>query len=692
MMNLNITKKLSSCLVVAAALGLSTAASAQTILWGAGHSNTMIDSIGRFATTDGTLAGAGWTSMSMTGTITTDWFWSPNGESVGPNAISQINGGTGAWITSPSIADGCGFFDSDSIYTATNVFPQIATMTSPIIDLTGYTDSLLAARFYVSYMDFDGTEYSVGFSTDGGASWTDVDYTTSTGGMGAQANYNGWVTIPFVGALDGVTDLTNCQLRFTFNADGYFCAIDDVYLTLGPEYDLTFAASSEDFDNRTIGYPMPYKRMMSSQVDGQTIIYGALLANNGGKTLPASANAVLEYNIEMDMGGTWTNVYSNSWAVGADIPAGDTLGLSGDLSTVLNTVLNTEGYYRAIYNVRHDLADADLSNDTMMVDFWITGDVVSTAPPSSTVDGPDANGLAFPGAGAGNVIQEFEWGNLYYFPAGLGWGLDSVSYRMFASSTFNTAVSEVETTVNVYQWVDGNADGQVSFEDELQIVTLSRDTIPVGAADYGTHVTSSVKIADPNTLNPNTNQFDLPLPLNDGVLYCVTVGQTNSDGIVDANDNRNGFFASTYEAAYEWNQVFAVEAFTPMRVVEGPAGGAGTESWFSGFSGAAQNPAIELRLLDLTINVEDVEATNADINIFPNPAAEYVTITADFDQVENNITYIVTDATGRVVYMENRAGIQNDVLNLDVANYTQGVYFVTIQTENGTSTQRFVKQ
>jgi len=78
------------------------------------------------------------------------------------------------------------------------------------------------------------------------------------------------------------------------------------------------------------------------------------------------------------------------------------------------------------------------------------------------------------------------------------------------------------------------------------------------------------------------------------------------------------------------------------------------------------------------------EKTNAFL-IVPNPATKDITIRANssFSKVE------VLSFLGQVVMKQQNT---NDELTLDVSLLTNGVYFVRIATENGTSVKKFVKQ
>lgn len=79
--------------------------------------------------------------------------------------------------------------------------------------------------------------------------------------------------------------------------------------------------------------------------------------------------------------------------------------------------------------------------------------------------------------------------------------------------------------------------------------------------------------------------------------------------------------------------------------------------------------------------VENVEATMT-IKTWPNPATEMAYVEAE-STIHN---YTMVNAMGQVVMAAE--GLNVDALELDVRNIAAGIYYVTVTTDNGTSTQR----
>ena len=57
-----------------------------------------------------------------------------------------------------------------------------------------------------------------------------------------------------------------------------------------------------------------------------------------------------------------------------------------------------------------------------------------------------------------------------------------------------------------------------------------------------------------------------------------------------------------------------------------------------------------------------------------------------------DVTYIVTDVSGRVIDMSTTTNISQEVRTMNVSNLAAGVYMITAKTAKGTTTKRFVKK
>ena len=78
----------------------------------------------------------------------------------------------------------------------------------------------------------------------------------------------------------------------------------------------------------------------------------------------------------------------------------------------------------------------------------------------------------------------------------------------------------------------------------------------------------------------------------------------------------------------------------------------------------------------------------AKLNIFPNPATDYIQLSLDRSITEQAELRIV-DAQGRVVYTVKTANFAEQI---EVANLPAGMYFVRLEIDNEVVSGQFVKR
>ncbi len=80
-----------------------------------------------------------------------------------------------------------------------------------------------------------------------------------------------------------------------------------------------------------------------------------------------------------------------------------------------------------------------------------------------------------------------------------------------------------------------------------------------------------------------------------------------------------------------------------------------------------------------SVNVEEIESLN-NVNIYPNPASSVINVTA------TNLTKIkIYNAVGQLIHNEETS---SDNVTVDTQNWTNGFYYVTVETANGNSTSQ----
>jgi hypothetical protein len=106
---------------------------------------------------------------------------------------------------------------------------------------------------------------------------------------------------------------------------------------------------------------------------------------------------------------------------------------------------------------------------------------------------------------------------------------------------------------------------------------------------------------------------------------------------------------------------------------------------FQAKSGGGNN--IWLDDINIAVNALGLAATEQqDFMLFPNPAAEKLTI--KFAENLNQASLNLRDAAGRLVM--NRPFQNQNQIEIDLHDLSNGLYFVEIQSIKGISTQRLI--
>ncbi|HLP63338.1 T9SS type A sorting domain-containing protein [Flavobacterium sp.] len=107
----------------------------------------------------------------------------------------------------------------------------------------------------------------------------------------------------------------------------------------------------------------------------------------------------------------------------------------------------------------------------------------------------------------------------------------------------------------------------------------------------------------------------------------------------------------------------------------------GSTGWCAGFSSDATTDGIFK--FDGTLANPTFEA-DAAIEVYPNPANNFVTISSQLDSYDLS----VTDLTGKTVLQQSLSGIENSV---DVSSLSSGVYLFNINSDNKKETIKVIK-
>ena len=702
----NLLKK--GLFTLATASLLSTTLSAQTIYWGAGHTDATIDSIGSFTGMNASANNLGWTLNGNATHASATWSYTTTGISAGTVTSGWITTGWTSPMESSSVSTGAVMFDGDAIGVAINS-TTIATgahLISPAIDLSDAAGQYITLQFFTNFLEFNTDSFYVDLSLNGGTSYDYQfninDYSTV---KDVRANYNGMVRIPMVTALPSDASLlTDCRLRFRYKGILYFYALDEVSIIATPDKEVAIARPTE---GTTLGnsystfivsnnFFMPLSQVNAT--DSAQFGYGVKVVDNGTLGVTANDGLYLDINIELNNAGTWTTAHSERVSITQDLTEDDLV-----LGTLANNWVPTQvGEYRVTYTLGFENAtDAFEDNNSHSHIFNITENYFSKVPTYTSgvrTGFPAATQSIFPAASGSNKIAAFEYGSMYFFPSNntnTQYKIDSIAYtaRYMSSASMGTNYNN-KVTIAVKKFQDADQDGRINrahSAGELAIQGLIIDSIlavpsATGQQEFAQMATNVLDVYTEEQLILEADEF-----------YWVGFVLENASGLTDASGkyltySPGGYnFQTARNVNYGLNVATNIAVPTPIRVREIAANGSEvSDEWNTIGFGPDVVPSIGLYISENTVSVKDIAAINQ-FNIFPNPTADVLNVTLGLEEA-TKAQIIMTDVTGRVVRLQVLEQVQNETVDFNVADLSAGVYFISVKTNKGVSTQRFVKK
>lgn len=700
-----------SALVLACFFAAGTV-DAQTAVWGVGSgvqeaeaefSTTFIQ-----ATTTGNYDPNSWTALHVSqasGSPNAYWTRSLLGYSQGGFA-----GANPTPMPSPSQTNGVAIFDSDfldnngtgnaGLGTGVSPSPHRGELISPRIDLSGNTNIPLVVQFFSQYRAFAINQLSVGVSVDDGVTWTDIDYRQ------LQSDSDpGLVRVLFGTATAGVANLTQCRLRFVFDNDYYYAMVDDITIETAPSYDVAMGLPNTasnllvgNGDNVKIG-GNAYNSVdnIVHANDLREWFWGGKVVNYGADNILPTANPRMYVTIDHThpITGTVTpNVYRDTMTldtVFANNPDGNTYIEYLDNLNFLST--NGAGRYGVRYWVAHDSMDASTDNDTVEHSFVINGTgttehYVSKARRANADGRVFASRGIFPGGGAQGA---FEYGSVYFFPRGTTDSicLDSLEFRYRLSNAFSGSASQT-LLAKVYE-MDASASAILNAQSLLTEIGVAQVAMTglgttVQPGDFGLQVVN--QFFDP------ASGGALPTFKDNGFYYIsLTINPSLTGGAATftANDvPQIGVDEYNYYMNSAMTSVDSVINPSPLASTDA----AGSTTWFWTGFGSDLVPSIGLYLnikkhLLLSTTTTVWEEKGADMNVYPNPTSDILNVDFSLEEAAD-VTYILTDVSGRVISVVNSTNVTKETQTIDVSKLTAGMYMITAKTATKSATKKFI--
>lgn len=184
------------------------------------------------------------------------------------------------------------------------------------------------------------------------------------------------------------------------------------------------------------------------------------------------------------------------------------------------------------------------------------------------------------------------------------------------------------------------------------------------------------------TIGSTTQIYVSSLTSSDGCDSTITTDLTVSPLDVSVTQNGLSLQANQVGATYQW--VNCATNFSPLigetNQTFTPSGGSGNYAVIVSLGGCEDTSSCYL--LDPT-SINELDAYK--VNIYPNPATSNVKLSW-----EGNVTQVeITDTRGRLIYLIKPS---SESLDIDVHEFSKGVYFVHLFTDDGRIVKELVRE
>jgi len=112
------------------------------------------------------------------------------------------------------------------------------------------------------------------------------------------------------------------------------------------------------------------------------------------------------------------------------------------------------------------------------------------------------------------------------------------------------------------------------------------------------------------------------------------------------------------------------------------------DSFFNNYTADTSAPCHQFELPLAVSNVN----LNGNVKVYPNPAFDVINVNANLNEVTANLTYQISDMTGRVVYTESAKNVKSYNRVIAISQLTSGTYILNVITDHGKYTEKIIKK
>ncbi|MGZ3752890.1 MAG: PA domain-containing protein [Mucilaginibacter sp.] len=414
-------------------------------------------------------------------------------------------------------------------------------------------------------------------------------------------------------------------------------------------------------------------------------------------------------------GGSASPVHSDNISMGSHVFTGSNVApgaapdsvyamFSGNEYNLLFPDLSTPvGRFDLTYNIISDSVDDNPGDNTAKVSFYSTDSLYSKARYDFTNNKPSVN--LWRGG------SEFLWGPMYYVAKG-GAAVSRIQYSIATNSTTPGAILSNFSNVYIYKWIDGFTDTVASLTYPKDSIVQNGELVLLSVSQYSYVLASDTSEGTINLTaglicDPTGAPTQIVLDSNSWYYVAVDPEGSTADPRFLGIDNILNPLPRIFGRYYN-NRVMentSLDEASPDTIT------------YNNQQGNLPSPAPQSRLtfirsidslnfrymegmipsVAMIVNknpvlpnaVKTVKAPFANISLFPNPASDVLTVSANMMQTQGFADYAVIDGLGRKVFSERHTNVLNDKFEINTTSFAPGNYYLVINIQGQVTTRKF---
>jgi len=512
--------------------------------------------------------------------------------------------------------------------------PHSGELISPTIKVTKGTP--MNVSFYQSLTHFQGSEYFVEWSKDGGKTWASIQINEEFETY--EDNEDPYKSVRLIGSETA----DSIKIKFRYDGDFYHWAIDDVKLVKREANNLAL----------TSFYALsPNQQQPAAQAE--TIPYAVGVENIGAK---AQTNMKL-YITAFDSTSN-ARIFRDSVT--------STSIVSNQIDTAIfapKFLPNRKGTYVMIYQAAADSADYDRFDNREGFFFRVTDTTFAKELGATLVTEPDPRNWDV------NEPHSAAYGNSFYVVKGKGNYLRSVSFGVNNGAD----LAGISLLVSLYTWDDRNQNAQV---EAIERKLIADNFYDIKGTETGARLITV----------PFPEQGEPAVQLADTTTYLVMIEYFTGD-----DTDLELLMNDDYDRRPMLLTGFAVDKprYASFTALDSDLG---TVTYSPTGYGLENVYVVRMNVGPLKITSDrDVPSISNEFAISPNPAREDIYLQLALNKVSKQANVRIMDMAGRQIMEKVYTNVKRDQFQISVDGLPAGTYLMQVTTENGTGTKKFVK-